>query len=545
VKFPNHSHHYENEEAAFSRDHKPNNRRSKMMRKFTATALCILLTMAIFSTVYASNGTQIGNVGARSIAMGSCFRGLADDWSAVFYNPAGLTQLGSKWTFGGSLGLIMPRGCYTQDAYPADQYPFSGMHTETACEATPQNFYVPTVSVFYKPSESMVFGLGMYAPFGLGAEWDLIDVPSNYGNTTGFSKEHEHYSNHQVLVFQPTFALKITDKISLGLGASYIWGKMDIDLVKLIYNPVLEPIEIAPGVTMPRWGALQLALGAQGISLPDLTADQYRLPVEMALSGDGSAYGFNVGLHFALSEKFSFGVAMRYYTDLKLKGDVLQTAIMSGDQVKYGTLNAVPAQAFADAEDPTGANNKAALVSLFAGENVPETHDDIEADMPLPMTIGGGIAFKPSPKLTLTADVSWTNWDAYDNIPIMDGDEEIAAFELDWSSTIEAGFGFEWMVMEKENTQLFLRGGFYTVDTPSPDETMSPSIPDPNRRYDFTGGFGLKVGKIGINVAYEYFYFPDKEVAEYVFLDNGAADNYAGLYEFKAHVITLGTSIEL
>jgi long-chain fatty acid transport protein len=544
VKIPNHSRHSENEEAAFSRDHKPNNRRSKMMRKFTATALFVLLTMALFSTVYASNGTQIGNVGARATAMGSCFRGLADDWSALFFNPAGLTQLGTKWTIGGSMGIIMPRGCYTQDAYPTDEYPFSGMHIG-ACDAAAQNFFVPSMGIFYKPSESMVFGLGVFAPFGLGTEWDLISLPSDFGNTTGFSKEKEHYSDHQVIVVQPTFAFKISDKISLGLGVSYIWGNMDIDLVRLIYNPVLEPIEVMPGVTMPRWTALQGALALQGVTLPDLTDDQYRLPVEIGLSGDGSAYGVNFGLHFALSEKFSFGLAMRYYTDLKLKGDLMQTAVMHGDQVKYGTLNAVPAQAFADAGDPTGAANKAALLSLFAGENVPETYNDVEADLPLPMTIGGGIAYKPSPKFTLTVDASWTNWATWDKIPIMDGENEVAAFEQDWTSTIEAGFGFEWMVMQKENTQLFLRGGFYTVDTPSPDETMSPTILDPVRRYVFTDGFGLKVGKFAINLAYEYIYFPDKEVADYVFLENGAADNYAGNYSFKAHVITLGTSIEL
>ena len=98
-----------------------------MMRKFTATALCILLTMAIFSTVSASNGTQIGNVGARSTAMASCFRGLADDWSAVFFNPAGLTQLGTKWTIGGSMGIIMPSGSYNAHAYPDNHYQFGGM----------------------------------------------------------------------------------------------------------------------------------------------------------------------------------------------------------------------------------------------------------------------------------------------------------------------------------------------------------------------------------------------------------------------------------
>jgi hypothetical protein len=108
------------------------------------------------------------------------------------------------------------------------------------------------------------------------------------------------------------------------------------------------------------------------------------------------------------------------------------------------------------------------------------------------------------------------------------------------------GAGFEWMVMENENTQLFWRGGFYTVDSPAPNETMSPTILDPIRRYVFTSGLGLNFGKVAINLAYEYIHFTDKDVPEYEFdTETGVADNYAGNYQFKAHVITLGTSIGL
>ena len=82
-----------------------------MIRKRHILLLGVILSISIMTSAVASNGSQIGTVGARSTAMGSCFRGLADDWSAVFFNPAGLTQLG-KITIGGSLGIIMPGGDY-------------------------------------------------------------------------------------------------------------------------------------------------------------------------------------------------------------------------------------------------------------------------------------------------------------------------------------------------------------------------------------------------------------------------------------------------
>jgi len=506
-----------------------------MVRKLLIVGFSIFIVVILATTAFASNGTQIGTVGARSTSMGSCFRGLADDWSAVFFNPAGLTQLG-KWTIGGSTGLIIPRGSYTADPYPV--YPFSGMYT-TQVDATPKNFYVPSIGVFYKPSEKLVVGVGVYAPFGLGTEWDLLTLPLSYGNATGISKQNETYSDHQVIDVQPTVAFKLSEKISVGLGVSYVWGKMTIDQVVLAWNPVLG--EVAPDVS--RWKALQLAVASMGGTLPDLTADQDRIAVENNLSGDGSAYGFNFGLHFKLSEKLSVGFSGRYWTDLKLSGTNKKTMIMHGDATKAAVIQGIPANYLADQSDPTGEVNKAQLLALFSGQNIPDEYD-AKANLPLPMTLGGGIAFKPCPKLTLTADFSWTNWAKWDKIAITGENHDTINMEENWKNTLEIGGGFEFLAAERESSQFFVRGGFYTVDTPAPDETMSPTILDPNRRYVITGGLGLNLGKISFNLAYEHVLFKDKDVKEYVFdPTTGAAENYAGLYKFHASVITFGTSI--
>lgn len=509
-----------------------------MIHKRNVALLSVFLILALFTQAFASNGTQIGTVGARSTAMASAFRGLADDWSALFFNPAGLTQL-EGWTFGASTGIIMPRGCYTQDAYPV--YPFSGMYAR-GCDATAQNFFVPSMGIFKQLNESVVVGLGVYAPFGLGTEWDLMEIPASYGNATGLSKTEEHYSDHQVITVQPTIAFKLSDKISMGLGVSYVWGKMDLDVVKLGLNPVLA--EVAPGIT--GWQGLQLGLAAMGVTLPDLTADQHRVPVENNLSGHGSAFGVNFGLRMEFNEKFSMGISARYFSDLKLKGDLLQTYIFSGDPVKAATLQAVPAVAFADADDPTGVNNKNELLLLFSGQNYPETFTDVDAPLPLPLTAGIGFAYKFSPRFTMTLDVSMTRWSAWDIITVEDDGEEIAAFEENWDNTIQAGFGYEALIADKENSQIFWRGGFYSVDSPAIDETMTPTILDPKRRFVITQGLGAKFGKIALNLCYEYIFFGDKTVEDYNFNpENGTAENNAGLYEFKAHVITFGTSIDL
>ena len=504
-----------------------------MIRKITMLTIAGCIALVFATGAFASNGTQIGTVGARSTAMGSNFRGLADDWSAVFFNPAGLTQLEGT-TIGISGGIIAPRGSYDAYAYPA--YPFPGMNTESV-DAAKKNFFVPALGIFFKLSDAVTAGLGFYAPFGLGTDWDLIDIPAGYGNATGISKDNEHYSDHQVINIQPTVAFKLSDKISLGLGASYIWGKMDLDMVKLAVNPFAAA-----------WAQLSAGLALAGITAPPYNDAHNRIPVENQLAGDGSAFGFNFGLLFDISDKLSFGISGRYCTDLKLKGNITQTFIYPSDPTYATFVTNLPDIVFASAEDPTGAASKAALLqglaTVFNGQNVPSLQDaDAEVDFPLPMTIGAGLAYKASPCFTITADVSMTQWSVWDALTIVIPGEEDLPMELKWKNTFEMGFGFEWMAADN----FFLRGGFYTVNTPADDAYMSPTILDPNRRNTITGGIGLNLGAVALNACFEYVLFGEKDITTYEHIDaeTGIPENYAGIYNFNAMVITVGSTITL
>ena len=478
------------EEAAFYRIIQPKFQEEKMKRKIISLAIILLLSTVFISNTLASNGIQIGNVGARSTAMASCFRGLADDWSALFFNPAGLTQLGSKWTIGFSGGLIMPSGSYNAHDYPATHFQFAGMYTNER-DLVDRTFFVPSGGIFYKPSDRIVFGIGVYAPFGLGTEWDLVMVPPAYGNPDAISKTNEEYSDLQIINIQPTVAFKLSDKISLGVGFSYIHGKMVLDMIQLPYHPLA----------------------------------QQRIVLETNLDGTGSTFGANAGLLFEFSEKFALGLSGRFaLSNLSFDGDMGLTV---------------------------------GLPAVLGGVNQSQS-GIAEAELPLPWTIGAGIAFKPSAKFTMTADVSMTNWDSWDVITIknIEGilnpltNQPLGTEELDqkWENTIEAGFGLEYMAMDNGTNRLFLRGGFYTAASPVPDATMNPTILDPNRRYVFTGGIGFDLPKIGFNLAAEYIMFGEKDVADYEWgaLEEGLmVGNYAGIYNFNALVFTFGTSIKL
>ncbi|HBR28706.1 MAG TPA: hypothetical protein DD789_04595, partial [Firmicutes bacterium] len=67
------------------------------MKKFLVISVALLLLMASTQAAIASTG-----MGGRAMGMGGAFTAVADDGTAAYWNPAGLTQLkfGLTPTFG-------------------------------------------------------------------------------------------------------------------------------------------------------------------------------------------------------------------------------------------------------------------------------------------------------------------------------------------------------------------------------------------------------------------------------------------------------------
>ncbi len=525
-----------------------------MIHKPVSSAILLILIVVFVGSLFASNGTQIGTVGTKGTGMGSNFRAIADDWSAFHYNPAGLTQLKDKWTVGFSLGMIMPRGSYMPDAFPATRAPFPGLSTDKAT-LVEQNFAVPSFAIFYKVSEKLTVGLGAAGPFGLGAKFDIIEIPTAYGNDTALENTDETTSDHQVVSIQPTAAYKLSEKVSVGINIGYI-GLLKSPKLVSTYMKLNQ-------VAVPEYGAvIQEQSPTSYVSYQQLVGllqlagvyntDHSRLIVENIMDGEkGTAWNIGLGVHIKVNEKLSVGASGRYYTDLKLKGTMIRKVHFPGDY--QGVYAATATGYFAQLPGNDTVDSLTALggiQQIFNGTTSSTTYD-AEADLPLPMTLGAGVAYKPMPKLTLTADVSWTHWSTWETIGISltdpTGATETVSMKENWKNTFEYGAGAEYCVLEKENMKLDLRGGFYMVDTPSPQSTISPTILDPKKRTVLTAGLGLALEKITFSVSYERIILGEAVINDYVFDDNGLGtnENWAGIYELNANVITFGTSIGL
>jgi long-chain fatty acid transport protein len=124
--------------------------------------VCLLVVAASFTCKpdpVLALGFRIPNQDPEAIARGNAFVATANNPAAIYYNPAGITQLEGIEFQAGALFYLGVRVDYTSP---------TGQEIENEREAVP----VPHLHVVYSPSELPVsFGLGLYAPFGLSMEW--------------------------------------------------------------------------------------------------------------------------------------------------------------------------------------------------------------------------------------------------------------------------------------------------------------------------------------------------------------------------------------
>jgi hypothetical protein len=99
---------------------------------------------------------------------------------------------------------------------------FSGT-SSAAVENESQRFLMPAAGIYYS-NEKYAVGLGFWAPFGLGAKWDLL-------NTSQYNLAYpkfEFEDDLKVLALQPTFSYKLNDRFSVGVGLTLLYADIFI-----------------------------------------------------------------------------------------------------------------------------------------------------------------------------------------------------------------------------------------------------------------------------------------------------------------------------
>ncbi len=173
------------------------------------SALLVLLFTA--STSFAA-GFRIPEAGAKAMGMGFAFTAQADDPSAIYYNPAGLTQLkGNNIMVGATYVALERRGVHGDDA--ADRRRDRASESQKSLDfLIPNAYYTHTTSDGY-----IAYGVGIFSPFGLGQEYE--------NKNTSIFRNQITQIDLQTVVVNPTIAFKINEYLSVGAGIDYMYGE--------------------------------------------------------------------------------------------------------------------------------------------------------------------------------------------------------------------------------------------------------------------------------------------------------------------------------
>ncbi len=192
--------------------------------RLRALALAGVVTLA---TGAHAGGFNIYEAGARATALGGAFTATADDGSAIFYNPAGIAFLEGS-LIDANLMPVVP-----STKFVAASSPDPG---ETGC-TTAQSFPIPGLYGARNTGRGLAFGLGVYAPFGLGVEWE--DQETWIGRDTSWDVDLA------TIYVTPTVAYRFDDRAALAVGMDVGWSEISLSRYTVVeFGGLSTPVNV-------------------------------------------------------------------------------------------------------------------------------------------------------------------------------------------------------------------------------------------------------------------------------------------------------------
>jgi long-chain fatty acid transport protein len=218
---------------------------------------------------------------------------------------------------------------------------------------------------------------------------------------------------------------------------------------------------------------------------------------EIAVGGAGWGFGYNAGINAVILPKMlDFAATFRAPTKMKFEGK--------------GDFQNIPAR--------------------FLGTLVDQ---NLTSSVSLPGSLNFGLGYKPIDGLTLAFDAQLVLWSAFKDFGIEFENPALTnILAKNWKNTWNYRLGAEYAVTDMVMARL---GASYDP-IPSPEDTLTPDLPDANR-YKVSAGVGLNFQPVRVDLGYQYVYLTDTK---------STATGFEGTYSGTGHVLglTLGYSMK-
>jgi len=360
---------------------------------------------------------------SRGTAICGAFVAQADDPSALFYNPSGITQLE---------GRHVTNGLNTYTGFVEIHYPGGGR--ESAKEKT---WIVPNFYLSQQVTDKMWVGFGAFAPFGLGNQY----------RENWYGRYNMYHAEISCMELNPNIAFKFNDSFSVAVGLSH-------QSFEILSKRKIDPkMQIITGLS---------SMGLAGQINANVINNLNELgDINQEVNLDKPAYRYNISLRYQINDKLSIGAHYRSKVSYTLTGEV-----------EYNDLPSSKAT-----YDPLVQQGILLLNDTLSDAKV-------NADISLPDIYIFGVAYKVNDKLTVEADIVRTQWSVYDKITYHFqnglGDAED---KTNWSNVNCYRFGAEYMV----NDLLTARVGYLYDESPLDDDYIDFSLPGNDRHLITTG----------------------------------------------------------
>lgn len=424
--------------------------------KIAATALAVASAFA--STAHAA-GFQLTEQSA--LALGRAYAGIGvdgTDVSGIYYNPATMTLHPGTQVQLGAIGVGLNLDLRGDDG----DYKENGRAKE---EIIPHGF------ITHQINDSTWVGLSITVPFGLATNYDKDWAHSELGTDAKIT----------VINFNPNFAWKATDKISIGAGIA------------------LQYVDAKFGVTA---------------DMAHLTGGQMQGTVHNEYSADNFTWGFNVGLMWAPLDNLRFGISYRSETKHATDGTLKTEASgVTATQLRPGM-------------SPDG---------LLSGSR------DASVTVSGPAWAMFNAAWDVNDYLSLYATFRWADWSSFKSLKTEGVDMsqvsalnpfvgqalgKMANIENNWEDTYLYSLGYDLRV----NSFWTLRGGIaYETSAIGDSKKRTALIPDADRwwfaigsSFHWTKDFQTDIGFAHLHGVHErslYSRTTGEEVAHYRKMD--------------------------
>lgn len=261
---------------------------------------------------------------------------------------------------------------------------------------------------------------------------------------------------------------------------------------------VLPKLSVAGGLNVVRAEAdLRKKLNLSSVGLPD---------GDRLFKGADYGYGYNLGLLYQLTPTTNIGLSYRSEVRVKIDGD-------------------------AEFSVPS------AVAYLFPNGGA-------HSQFVFPPSLFAGVAYKGLDPWVFEFDLTWTGWSTFEELrvnldkPVGSAQVSTSVQPRNWDDVFAYRFGVNY----RWNKAAKFRAGYIFDESPVPDETMDPSIPDADRHIFCLGG-DYRIKDFTIGLAYNYVLGEKRDKNNNIGSDVVPGDNRAnGEYQQTSHSLAISIS---